>query len=85
VYTVKLRAIAHKDLRRLPPEVHARVLDQLISLQEEPRPRGVEKLSGRKGWRVRVGDYRIVYEIDDQSQEVIIYRIRHRKEVYRVL
>ena len=84
MYTVKLRAKAHKDLRRLPREVHTRVLAQLISLQEEPRPRGVEKLRGKKGWRVRVGDYRIVYEIDDHSQEVVIYRIGHRKDVYRV-
>lgn len=62
-----------------------RILDTVASLGAEPRPHGVQKLAAEGGYRVRVGDYRIVYEIADAAQTVIITRIRHRRDVYRSL
>lgn len=50
---------------------------------EEPRPSGCKKLKGREGWRIRVGDYPVVYDIDDDAQTALILNIGHRRDVYR--
>jgi mRNA interferase RelE/StbE len=73
---------AKRDLRRLPPEHRPRILDRVRSLANEPRA-GAEKLAGDDAWRVRVGDYRIVFRVDDPAREVLVVRVRHRREVYR--
>jgi mRNA interferase RelE/StbE len=84
MYRVVVERSAEKDLRRLPFRVRSRVADVLRSLANDPRPAGCRKLSGTKhDWRIRVGDYRVIYEIADAPAVVRIYRIRHRKEVYR--
>jgi len=84
VYTLLLTASAEKDLRKLPRPILERLHVKILALRETPRPSGATKLSGRlEGWRVRVGDYRIVYQIDDAAQTVTIARVRHRREVYR--
>ena len=68
---------------RLPPRGAARVIAVLRRLAEESRPPGAGKLVAAEGCRVRVGEYRIVYEVDDVAQVVTVYRIRHRREAYR--
>ncbi len=84
MYRVVVERSAEKDLRRLPLDVRVRVADALRSLANDPRPAGSRKLTGTKrDWRIRVGHYRIVYEIADSIRVVRVYRIRHRKEVYR--
>jgi len=84
MYRVVVERSAEKDLRRLPLDVRVRVADALRSLANDPRPVGSRKLTGTKhDWRIRVGHYRIVYEIADSIRVVRVYRIRHRKEVYR--
>ena len=85
MYQVKLESKAETELRKLPPEILRRIDSKLDTLANNPRPRGVKKLSGRKkeGWRIRAGDYRILYRIDDDKELVLIYRIRHRAEAYR--
>ena len=55
----------------------------MLALAENPRPSGVVKLSGREGWRIRIGDYRVIFMIDDAKKEVVIYAIGHRREIYR--
>jgi len=82
-YAVYLKRSAEKELDRLPIEVHDRVIKQLISLRDNPRPHGMKKLHGREGCRIRVGDYRILYVIDDKENKLEIISIAHRKEVYR--
>ena len=72
-----------KELDRLPEDVAARILARLSALESNPRPSDVKKLKGRPAWRVRVGDYRIIYEIHDRELVVIIVSIGHRREVYR--
>ena len=83
-YTIELRPAARRDLKGLPQEVLQRVSRKIDSLADNPRPPGVEKLSGSEdSYRVRVGDYRILYEIRDKVLLVIVVRIRHRREAYR--
>lgn len=84
MYRLEIRRAAERDLRRLSPAVFARLNRQILELREDPRPSGAKKLKGRlEGWRVRVGQYRILYEIDDEIQTVTIARVRHRRDVYR--
>jgi mRNA interferase RelE/StbE len=56
---------------------------KIYALQEDPRPPGCRKLADHAAWRVRIGDYRIVYEIEDATRTVLVLRIGHRKEIYR--
>ncbi|MDI6852132.1 MAG: type II toxin-antitoxin system RelE/ParE family toxin [Deltaproteobacteria bacterium] len=84
MYEVYLEQAAQKDLRRLPVDVFRRVMPVIETLAEDPRPRGCRKIHGSKSdWRIRIGSYRIIYEIDDKSQIVRIFRVRYRKEAYR--
>ncbi len=84
MYTLRLTASAEKDLRKLPRSTLERLHVKILALRETPRPAGVTKLSGDlDGWRVRVGNYRIVYQIDDAAQTVTLVRVRHRRDVYR--
>ena len=84
-YTLLMERQAEKDLRQLPPGMLRRIDARLLALAEEPRPRGALKLKGKEGegWRVRVGDYRILYTVDAQQKVVKVYRIGHRREAYR--
>ena len=78
------RAFCGEGLKATPVPRTIRVADVLRSLANDPRPAGCRKLSGTKhDWRIRVGDYRVIYETADAPAVVRIYRIRHRKEVYR--
>ena len=84
MYRVVVERSAEKDLRRLPLDARFRVADALLSLAKDPRPVGSRKLVGTKhDWRIRVGAYRVIYEIADSIRVVRVYRIRHRREVYR--
>ena len=83
-YSILLSGRASRELRSLPKEIVARIHQQIVALADDPRPRESKKLRSKtpEGWRIRVGDYRILYRIDDPKREVIIYRIGHRREVY---
>ena len=84
MYRVLLERSAERDLRRLSAEVHGRVIAAIQGLARNPRPPGCRKLTGgQNDWRIRVGDYRVVYEITDEIRVVRVNRIRHRREVYR--
>jgi mRNA interferase RelE/StbE len=82
-YTVKLKRSAEKELGNLPAKIHDRVINILLSLKENPLPRNSKKLRGREGWRIRVGDYRILYIIDESVKNIEVISVAHRKEVYR--
>lgn len=84
MYRVLLERAAEKDLTRLAPGIHDRVIAAIQALAANPRPPGCRKLTGSKSdWRIRVGDHRVVYEIADQIRIVRVNRVRHRGEVYR--
>jgi mRNA interferase RelE/StbE len=75
---------ALRDLQALPREMFRRVDARILALADNPRPRGVERIRGTRGaLRLRVGDYRILYSVDDAQQVVTIGRIGHRRDVYR--
>ena len=83
-YQVSLRPSAERQRRQLDDQLRHRINEMVLALEESPRPSSVVKLRGRTNqWRMRVGDYRIVYEIDDESRLVTILRIKHRREAYR--
>ncbi len=85
-YRVILKPSVEKDLRLLPQSLVVRVFRQVEALQSNPIPRGARKLSAAEElYRVRVGDYRIVYAIDKDHGQVIVYCVRHRRDVYRHL
>lgn len=82
-YVIAILRRAQKELSDLPQEAYDRVRDAIRGLVAEPRPNGSKKLAGRNGWRIRVGSYRVIYEIDDSNHSVIILQIGHRRDVYR--
>jgi mRNA interferase RelE/StbE len=82
-YEVALTASAAKELKKLPGQLLARIVPRLESLAANPRPPGCKKMqSGDREWRIRIGDYRVVYTIDDAKLLVEVTRIRHRSGVY---
>jgi mRNA interferase RelE/StbE len=84
VYEVHLERAAENDLKRLPTTTFHRIIPQIRALAENPRPLGCRKLTSSKNdWRIRIGDYRVLYEIDEKAKAVRIMRVRHRREVYR--
>jgi mRNA interferase RelE/StbE len=78
-----LKKSVEKELKLLPAKIHDRVIERLTALKNEPRPVGVKRLRGREGYRLRVGDYRVLYVIDDTTQRIEIFSVAHRREVYR--
>jgi mRNA interferase RelE/StbE len=83
-YRVLLERAAERDLTRLSSEIHGRVIAAIQGLAKNPRPPGCRKLAGcERDWRIRVGDYRVIYEIADEIRVVRVNRARHRRDVYR--
>jgi len=84
VYEVYVEKAAENDLKRLSTTTFQRIIPQIRTLAENPRPSACRKLTGSKNdWRIRIGDYRVLYEIDEKARAVRIMRVRHRREVYR--
>ena len=77
------RSVA-KDLRQIPKKDVAKILKRIKALRAEPRPPGVEKLSGQEKYRIRQGVYRILYEIRNNELLVVVVKIGHRRDVYRI-
>jgi mRNA interferase RelE/StbE len=82
-YEVRIVPSAEKEMERLSIPVYVRISTKILSLEENPRPRGTRKLSGREEYRLRVGDFRILYLIDDRTNSVTVVAVGHRREVYR--
>jgi mRNA interferase RelE/StbE len=82
-YKVYILKRAQRELAQLPTEIYERVRNAIRSLSQDPRPPGCLKLSGREGWRIRVGNYRVIYDIDDIHQTVTVLHIGHRRDIYR--
>ncbi|MBI2836525.1 MAG: type II toxin-antitoxin system RelE/ParE family toxin [Chloroflexi bacterium] len=83
MYRLEVSHNAHRQIARLPAQTQERVNRAIAGLAENPRPPGAKKLTAGDGYRVRVGDYRILYQVDDRAKVVIIYRVRSRGDVYR--
>lgn len=85
MHEIVLSAPAERDLKRLPTALFHRVIAAIRALAQSPRPPGCRKLRGsdRDDYRIRVGDYRVLYEVDAPARLVRIMRVRHRREAYR--
>ncbi|MEO6471218.1 MAG: type II toxin-antitoxin system RelE/ParE family toxin [Aeromicrobium sp.] len=82
-YRVEFRPAAARALRKLDPQTAQRVRGAVALLSQNPRPPGMRPLKGRPGFRVRLGDYRIIYSIEDEVLLIVVVTIGHRREVYR--
>ncbi len=83
MYRLEVSHTAHRQICRLPAQTQERINRAITLLADNPRSHGAKKLTARAGYRVRVGDYRILYQVDDMVKAVIIYRVRARRDVYR--
>jgi mRNA interferase RelE/StbE len=81
-YSVVLSKKAQKQLDKLPDNIAEPILDAITNLEENPRPAGNKKLKGRDGYRIRVGNYRIIYDIYDSELIVDVIALGHRKDIY---
>ena len=81
-YRICIDRQAQKEFNDLPPDVRGRAKESVLALANDPRPRHSRKLTGREGWRIRVGDYRVIYEIEDSEKTITILHLGHRRNVY---
>ncbi|HSE58168.1 MAG TPA: type II toxin-antitoxin system RelE/ParE family toxin [Nitrospiraceae bacterium] len=83
-YTVQLAPAAQRQLQSLPKPLQSQITKRLLKLEVTPRPEGVKKLEGENDlYRLRVGDYRIIYTIRDRELIVLVLKVSHRREIYR--
>ncbi len=82
-YAVDILRRAQRQLAGIIRKDHGRIIAAIESLADNPRPPGCTKLSGRPAWRIRIGSYRVIYEIHDDRLTVLVVSIGDRKEVYR--
>jgi len=83
IYTVEILRSAQKQLSKIGQQQQKRIIESVHNLAENPRPQGSKKLSGRPAWRIRIGSYRLIYEIHDEKLIVLVIAIGHRREIYR--
>ena len=84
LYKVDLKSSVGKDFRSIPKNDRKKILQRIESLAVDPRPKGCEKLTGQNKYRIRQGDYRIIYTIFDKELTVWVVKVGHRKDIYRV-
>lgn len=82
-YTVVGLPAIERELSRLRKKDYEKIEAAVLRLEDEPRPANCQKLKGRDAWRIRIGEYRVIYEINDQARIVTILDVGHRKEIYR--
>jgi mRNA interferase RelE/StbE len=83
-YTISLASSVGSDLKKVDRQAVPRIIAAIDALAEEPRPTGCRKLAGSlHTYRIRIGDYRVIYSVDDGSRDIVIERVRHRKDAYR--
>jgi mRNA interferase RelE/StbE len=82
-YSLSILRRAQKELAQISHGDYERVVEAIRDLTENPRPVGCRKLAAREGWRIRVGDFRVIYEIDDRQRSVTVLHIGNRRDVYR--
>ena len=82
-YTVLIKRSAEKEMDRLPARTFERLTRAILKLERDPRPKGSKRLRGVQDYRLRVGEYRVLYSIDDHKRVVQVIAVGHRREVYR--
>ena len=85
-YKIVFKPSAEKDLRSLPKVAVGRIFKRIEALSVDPLPRGSTKLAGAEGlYRIRIGDYRTIYGVDEEKRQIVVHYVRHRRDVYRRL
>ena len=82
-YKILIKPSAVKELKSIPQKTLQKITDRIQNLSEDPRPTKCEKLAAQEKYRVRQGNYRIIYSIDDTEKTVLVVKVGHRKDVYR--
>ena len=82
-YEIRIASSAEREIDKLPTSIHTRIAKKILSLEYNPRPRVTKKLIGRNEYRLPVGDYRILYTIEDKKHVITAFAVGHRREVYR--
>jgi mRNA interferase RelE/StbE len=82
-YKISILRRAQKQLARIPVKDYKKVKQAILDLDRDPRPPGSTKLKGRDGWRIRQGDYRVIYEIHDEQLNIIVLNVGNRRDIYR--
>lgn len=83
MYRLEISHVAHRQIVDLPPRMAPRINEAIAQLANEPRPVGAKKLMGIEGYRIKVGDYRILFVVNNVSRLITVYRVKHRREAYR--
>ena len=81
-YRISIKRSAAKEIERIAPKDQKRIVEKIRSLRDNPRPPGSKKLSGQEKYRIRQGDYRILYQIEDGELIIVVVRVGHRRDVY---
>ena len=85
-YSINIKKSVEKDLKKLPNSVTSKVVEAIENLKDNPYPRQSKKLRAtERTYRLRVGDYRIIYQVDEERKEIIVYYVRHRENAYEKL
>jgi mRNA interferase RelE/StbE len=82
-YTIQIERSAQKQLAKISSPFFEAISEKILSLEKNPRPNGCKKLTGRESWRIRVGDYRVIYNISDHILTVTVIDIGNRKDIYK--
>ena len=82
-WQIEISRDARKELASLPTQIQTRIAKAILALEENPFPNGCKKLKNRDGWRIRIGDYRVLYFANAKSKQIVVGVIGHRREVYR--
>ena len=83
MYRIDLLRGSQKSLEKIQPQERTKIYTTILQLENNPKPEGVNKLRDTNFWRVREGDYRIIYSIDDKNKIITVTKIGHRREIYR--
>ncbi len=82
-YKIEVKKSAEKELRKIPKKELIKIIDQIGSLADNPHPPGSKKLTNQEKYRIRIGNYRVLYNVEDEILTIFIIKVGHRKEIYR--
>jgi mRNA interferase RelE/StbE len=83
MYQIYFERTAEKKLLSIPPLIRKRIISKILALADNPRPKGCMKLTNFEDYRIRIGDYRVIYTIEDKLLKIVIIKVDHRKQIYR--
>lgn len=83
-YTIKITRKAQKALAKIPVTYQEKTIEAIYALSENPYPNGSKKLTNREAWRIRVGVYRVIYEVHEDILSILVIQIGHRKNIYQI-